>query len=332
MLILPEAMAAFATGCQSWLEHDGSWRAVRMPKNMQTLYVDNHDANRRMLCTSGVRLRFESDTTKLHVALVYGLAVRRQFKCVLLVNGQPMHDAGFGPEHGDTTWQGVIFENPKKQKRTFDLWLPHCAQVDVTSLEVDDNCVIQPALALPLKWLIYGGSITQGMESTLPTNCGYPPVALKHDIEMYNLALGGAKCEKELASLVPDGDFDLVSIAYGTNDFIQGHTTQQYHDYTRGLAQACLAKFKKATVFVLTPTHWVGRTEPNKNGNHLQDFRDALTPLGDMDERVKLIDGKTLVPNEAEMFIDMVHPNDKGFAHFSRVLGEHVQAAIAGKS
>lgn len=331
MQLSAQQMTPLALGYQNWLLHEGAWRPERMPKQMQPLYEVTNDARKRMLCTSGVRLRFDSDTTRLAIKLAYGIAVRAHFKFDLFVDGNRVKEVGFGPDNGDTVWEGVIFENTQKQKRTFDLWLPHVAQADVISMEVDDNSLVQPAAPLPVNWLIYGGSITQGMVSTLPTRHAYAIAALQHDAQIFNLAVGGAKCELSLASLVPEGNFDLVSIAYGTNDFIVGVSLQEYHDNTRALVEKCLRKFPEAVVLVITPTPWVGRTEPNKNGQYLSDYRTALAPLAQLNKRVKVIDGMALVPDEEGMFVDMVHPNDEGFLHYGRVLGEHVKNALLQK-
>lgn len=335
MKLSVDEMATLAMGCQGWHEHEGTWRPERLPKVMQPLYQQPNSALTRMLCTSGVRLRFVSNTRKLCVELVYGVACRAVYKFDLLVDGQRVSRTGFGPDQqpneSSPRWEGVIYEqaaNEPATMRTFDLWLPHMAQVDVAKLEVDDDCVIEPAPKLPLRWLVYGGSITQGIQSTLPTTHAYARVAIAKNVQLFNVALGGAWCDKQLAHTVPQGEFDVVSIAYGTNDFMTNRTPQEYHDNTRALVEKLLAQCPNIKVLVITPTTWVGRTEPNQNGHHLSDFRKALEPLSEISDQITVIHGTTVVPDDAKYFVDNVHPNDEGFVHYARVLEAWVDCVL----
>lgn len=327
-------IAELAIGYQGWHEHEGAWRPERLPKAMQPHYQQPDSALARMLCTSGVRLRFVSNTRRLRAQMVFGVACRAVYKFDLLIDGQrvnTINDTGFGPDTFSPHWDGVLYEqgdNEPAVNRTFDLWLPHMVQMDVAALEVDDDCVIEPAPKLPLRWLVYGASITQGVQASLPTKHAFARVALERDVELSNVAMAGARCDPELTQSLPQGHFDLASISYGTNDFTTRRTPQEYHDNTRALAEKILAKWPNVKLFVISPTNWVGRTEPNEDGRHLEEYRKALEPLALLSDNVTVIHGSTVVPDDAKYYVDNVHPNDEGYVHYARVLGEHVDRAL----
>lgn len=330
MRLFPEVIANFATGCQGWEWHEDVWRPERMPKIMQPLYEKNEGAKVRMLCTAGVRLRFVSDTTRLHIEIAIGVSARTIFKCDLLVDGKRVSETGAGPDERVERWDGVIFENPQSKNRTFDLWLPHCAQADIVEMQVDDGCFIEPADALPVRWLMYGDSISQGMQATMPTRTAFGIAALANDAEVFNLAIGGAKADKELATTVPDGQFDIISIAYGTNDFNGGFPINEYRANTKALLEKILEKFPQTPILLITMLTWASRTEPNKNGVTFADYRSSIDSLADMSEQIHLIDGSTLIPDDEKMFVDCVHPNDAGFAIYGKLLSEHVSRVLGG--
>ena len=334
MRLFPEVIANFATGCQGWEWHEDVLRLERMPKIMQPIYEEPEGAKVRMQCTSGVRLRFVSDTTRLHIELAFGVWARPIFKCDLFVDGKRVCETGVGPDEFTERWDGVIYENNHAKERVFDLWLPHTSQADVVEMQVDDDCFIEPAESLPVRWLMYGDSISQGMVSQLPTTSAFGIAALATNAEVFNLAIGGAKCDARLATTVPEGHFDLISIAYGANDFNGSYSLDGYAANTKALLENLLEKFPQTPILLITPLHWVAspsrvmRPEANDNGDTLDAFRDALKPLANINERITLIDGLTLVPKDEDMFVDNVHPNDKGFAIYGKLLAEHASKAI----
>lgn len=328
MRLFPEVIANFATGCQGWEWHEDYWRAERMPKIMQPLYVGQAVSNVRMQCTSCVRLRFVSDTTSLSIELAYGVRARELFKCELLVDGQRVHSEGFGPDATVERWQGVIFENPKAQMRTFDLWLSDKCQVDVVEMQLDDACVIEPAEPLPIRWLAYGDSITQGMVSTLPTRNAVGIAALANQAEVFNLAIGGAVLAPELALTVPDGQFDLISIAYGTNDYHRSVPIETYQANAKALLEKLIEKFPLTPILLITTLTMINDAQLAINNVTLAQYRDCLQPLASLSSKIRQIDGRTLIADDQSLFVDKVHPNDAGFAIYGKLLGEHVNKAV----
>lgn len=279
-----------------------------------------------MQCTSGVRVRFVSDTRRISIALRYGVEARTIYRGELIVDGNAQ--GGFGPTERKEEWSGFIYEQANAARHTFDLWLPHMCQADVLSMEVDDGSVVEPAPKLPLRWLAYGDSITQGMTATLPTRTYVGRCALALNAEVNNLGIGGAILDPRLADGVPDGQYDLITIAYGTNDFSKGVTGEQLRERTRRLVTALRSKHPRAAIVLLTTLTWVRENKPNANGATLDQFRRSIFGLETEFAGVHLVHGDTMIPEEDRWFVDKVHPNDEGFALYARNLLPHLLQAI----
>lgn len=322
MRLFPEVISAFAIGCDSWDWHDDAWRPNRMPTSMRPLYDTNDGARARMYSTSGVRLRFVSDTRRLWIQLRYGVFARPIYKGSLVIDGQL---AGtFGPDAQQPQWDGVIFESDTAQLRVFDIWLPNMVQTDVVELQIDDNCEMKPADPLPVRWLVYGDSITQGMTSSHPAACAIGLAALACNAEVLNLGVGGAKLIAELATTVPQGKYDILSIAYGTNDFNQNVQVADYQANAASLLDALTRAYPDKPIVLITPLTWASRTHPNANGCTLEDFRAALRQVAQGRANVTLLEGTDLIPDDESFFVDKVHPNDAGF----KLYGEKLIAAV----
>jgi hypothetical protein len=234
MKLALQKLQMFASGCYDSEIAEGVWRAHRLPAAMRPFYDTEERFQIRMACTSCVRLRFISDTKRLKVALRYGVEARSIYQGALLVDGK--FTAPVGPKERREAWEGTVFEQPDAQERLFDLWLPHLCQADVVSIKLDDACSVVAAPQLSTRWLAYGDSITQGMTSSLPILSVIGRCALALNAEVHNVALGSATAESWMADTVPDGRYDLISIAYGTNEFNKDVPVSTYQQNVRRLA------------------------------------------------------------------------------------------------
>jgi len=323
-----DSLLPFAVGADRADVVHGAWRAHRLPAAMEERYLqqDQDDKFRiRFSCGSCVRLRFVSDTRRVRIGLRYGFEARAVYRGALRVDGG---EVAFGPETRSETWDEVIFEQPTATKRLFDLWLPHLCQADLLGMEVDDRCTFEPAPALPLRWLAYGDSITQGMTATLPTRTVIARCALALNAAVQNVALGSAMLDNWLADTLPSGPYDLVSIAYGTNDHHKGAPSEVFQENARRLLAALTKKRPDCPILLLTPLTWANHPEANSIGLTMDDYRRALAPLAGEFQQVRLVHGDRLLPDDEQWFVDQVHPNDRGFALYAENLLPRLEAAL----
>jgi hypothetical protein len=279
-----------------------------------------------MECTAGVRIRFKSDTTRLHIRARYGAGARQIFKGVAVADGQ---DIVWGPDSQQQEWAGDVFTAESRSMRDFDIWLPHLCRADLTVIELDDGCRVTDAAPLPLKWLAYGDSITQGMVAGLPTTCHAGLIARELPADVRNVAVGGAKLDALLAETIPGAQYDVVSIAYGTNDFNQGLSVAGYKAAADALLTALRNAMPEALILLVTVPTWAGRKEPNGNGVHIEEYRAALREAAAGRERVRLLEGAWILPDDPGFFVDSVHPNDSGFRLYADCLLRECRKELA---
>lgn len=315
----------YAAGCFGGEVVEGAWYGRHIPEALTPLYQRTEHALVRMQCSTGVRLRFASDATRITVTLRFGVRAREIFTSTLLVDG--VEQAVFGPAEFQPEWTGVIFEQEESVEHIFDLHLPNMVQCGVVSLEFEGESYAEPLAQPPLRWLVYGDSITQGMTSTAPHLCHVARCALALDADAFNLGVGGACLDKELAENVPDEHYDLVSVAYGSNDFNGSVTPGEFAANARALLNALREK-TRSPILLITPLTWASLTEPNKAGNSLQEYRDALRELPAQFENVTLIHGDQMIPDDEKFFVDSVHPNDHGFSLYASQLLPFIESAL----
>lgn len=314
MLIPLDTLQNYAHGTFSSSIENGAWHPRRIPESLRPHYSDTPASLGRMECPAGVRLRFETDARQVKTKLRYGGAARLIYKSTLICNGE-VHSV-FGPDERSDNWEGVIFDQVQRKRCVIDWWLPNMSRADIVSLEIDDSASIKTAPPLPLRWLVYGASITQGMVSSAPHLNFVARCALKLNAEVFNLGIGGAKLDLTLSENLPPGNFDLVTISYGTNDFMTNIPVETHAANGNALIRALRAQYKCPVVLITIPT-WHGRTEPNELGKTLDDYRQAFAPIKREFEHVSLAAGDAMIPDEEKFFVDNVHPNDVGFAHYA---------------
>ncbi len=317
MNLLDTDIEKYCRGIEDIQRVEGAVQFRRMLPGLRPLYDANEVSRVRMECTAGVRVRFKSDTTRLHIAARYGASARQIFKGVAVVDGQ---DIIWGPDAHQDEWAGDVFAASSRAIRDYDIWLPHMCRTDLARIELDDGCRVTDAAPLPLKWLAYGDSITQGMVAGLPTTCHAGLIARELPADVRNVAVGGAKLDALLAETVPGVQYDVVSIAYGTNDFNQGLAPAGFKAAADALLAAVRNAMPEAVILLVTVLTWAGRKEPNGNGVHIEEYRAALREVAAGRDRVRLLDGASILPDDPGFFVDNIHPNDRGFRKYADYL------------
>lgn len=302
----------------------------RLPGAMRSLHVrdNNPDAVRiRAECSSGIRLRCRTAATELELHLRFGDVPWphcRSYRCVLAGPGGGVLRI-IGPEEPAAPMEWKETLDLQGTDGLVDLWFPHCARTDILAIRIDADATIEPAPP-PIggRWLVYGDSITQGMQASLPTLTHVGRVARALNLEVLNLGVGGAILAPELATTVPDWPWHIASIAYGTNDINRGVPPDTVADRAAALIESLLRIRPAAPIVLITVPPWLN---PPAGQAHIQAYRDALTACGSRYPGVAVVNGATLIPADSAYFRDGVHPNDTGFAAYAARL-EAVMAPL----
>lgn len=300
--------------------------AVRFPRMPRTLF-DHFDAAEgsrvRAHCTAGVRIAFRSAARSIRVGVRYLDAVpwTKRYALDLTVDGTLT--ATFGAESGTNgaRWEGVIFEADAPRARDFVLWLPHLAEVLVERLEVDADAPPTPLPGPEARWLFIGDSITQGFVTDHPSIHVAPLAAAALGMDHHNMALGGGTVEPILVEAARAVPAELITVALGVNDYSRARTADEFGQAAQALLNGLRAAAPRARIVYVTPIPYHTFTgKKNDAGLIVADYGEIVRRQAEGVERIEVIDGYALVPDEAQWFVDNCHPNEAGHRHYARGL------------
>ncbi len=204
------------------------------------------------------------------------------------------------------------------------LYLPNLQRTQLDGLELAGASFVRP-LPVRRRLLCLGDSITQGFLGHVHSNCYASRLSRLLGAELLNQGIG-AECF-HVENLDEDLPFrpDFVTIAFGTNDWssrLSNRAPEQFVPEARRYLKKAAAIFKDSRIAVITPLH---RLDEDKIPEWpLSQARKQLEEAVSKIPGLCLIRGETLMPFDAALLEDHVHPNDSGFA----VMAENLYAAL----
>ena len=192
--------------------------------------------------------------------------------------------------------------------------LPHSVIARIGEIELENATYITPVKSNKLI-ITYGDSITQGYDSLHPSNTYAMRLAEHFGAELYNKGIGGAQFPPELAK-VPDGlNPDLVTVAYGTNDW-NNVTKEIFRGKADAFFDALTKKHPDTPIYAFSPI-WRKDYESSKPFGKFSEVEQTIKEVCEKYNSVKFISGFDLVPHDENLFGDLsLHPNDKGFKYY----------------
>lgn len=315
--------SSFISGVDHIEKDDEGIVFKRFNSEVKAFYNTFENLSLHSSCTASVCIKLKSKTTELNVAFKVLGASRSNYTCNLVVDGV---QTTFGPTKGNETnsFKTTIFKSQDKMERTFEIWLSCFSNLKLIKLECNDE--VYSVKPLEKKWLFFGDSITQGVETDVPLHSFANRVVKKLNCECHNVAVAGATLTSSLTKF-NFKKYSVVSIAYGANDFNQNVSIDLYRENLKKLIQTIKEKNVTDKIICISPLYWVGREgEKNGKGHTLEDYRSVANSVSkEYDEIVTFIDGKSLIPEEDMFFTDKVHPNEVGFAVYADKFLEQIE-------
>ena len=273
----------------------------------------------RSFATAGIRLEFDTDTSFLAFeAEIYPSTSRLFFTHSVFVNGDRIGEIS-----------GVLPDDAKKMsvKRHFDLgvgrkrisiFLPWSVESRLLALELSDGAWFAP-VKKPRKLLSYGDSITQGYDAERPENAYIVRLADWLNAELICKAIGGERFCPQLAQLCEVSDPDLITVAYGTNDWALSEKEAFLCD-SREFFQSLANKFADIPIIALAPI-WRADIHRQTNVGKLMEIAAYYQSIAENIENMTVIDCVYFVPHDSGYFRDLkLHPNDRGFECYANSL------------
>lgn len=329
-----EQIRSVTCGAERVTHEDGAFHFYRFTPQQMRLYKENsEDGYIRSFHTSGVKLRFRTDSRNLFMAVdTSHVASRHYFSFSVLVNGEMIgslknfteeelfgHYAQKKFAHQPLSGTFALGDGEKE----VCIYLPWSCAGEIECVGLDDGSWVEP-----VKWnkrlFAFGDSITHGYDARYPQNKYISRLAEALDAEEFNKAIGGEVFFPALADTEEAFAPDYIVVAYGTNDWSKtsGETLRKN---SRAFYETISARYPEAVIFALTPI-WRGDHDRITDAGAFWEVASTLERVTQGLENVHVVHGKDLVPGDPSIFGDLkLHPSDQGFDCYFRNLYQKIQ-------
>ena len=224
--------------------------------------------------------------------------------------------------------EGEFALGEKRLEKSVRIHLPWSCSSDIIELSLDDGATLIP-VKKSCKMIFFGDSITQGYDAENTSNSYASRVMLTFDAEARNKGIGGEIFRPELARLA-DAEFepDIVTVAYGTNDWSGGITRELLKSRADDFLGALAKNYPSAKIFVIAPI-WRADHQSERTFGEFAEIKNCFAEIIKKYPNILLIDGFNFVPHDCELFSDKsLHPSDEGFLHYANNLIEKMKMHV----
>ena len=314
--------------------------------------------------TAGVRIVFATDSPvvelTVHPRTIHQIVEpQRPPVFQMLVDGEVQPDAtahGGSWVHIDRTKgpSGIEFEEGSAVTlrwelpagsgvREIEIWMPTNSSVELLSLRVASDAVVQAVPVTRRRWTHYGSSISHCVDVWRPFEAWPAMVARQHSLELTNVALAG-QCQLDpfMGRVIRDAPADVISLKLGINLVNANSMTERtFGPAVHGLLDHVRDGHPGVPVLVVSPIfcplveQHVGPTIPQEGGGFavvsaspfarpfgltlvriremLADIVATRSAAGDAD--LRYLDGLELFGAADEHLLhDRLHPSPEGYA------------------
>ncbi len=305
------------TGGVSYIEEiNGRVLFHRFTKEQERAYFyRSSDFSKKTFASAGVFLEFRTDSENLFLAAHLNSASSRGFYgCDVLVDGKlTACEKGAFPE-GSAECDLELSASLGKGEKRVTVRLPWSAQTALESLELDDWASIKP-VKREKNIIMFGDSITQGYDSQNPSMSYASRLCDALSFNAVIKAIGGEMFWPELAGMKDDIMPDLITVAYGTNDWtLIGKV--EFEANCRAFYERLSLNYPDVNIYAITP---IWRADHNMDAQKEYPFKyvaEFINRVAKGLDNITVIDGYDFIPKDTALFSDgYLHPNDDGFAY-----------------
>ncbi len=341
MKLTLEQIKAIATGTVRAEEEEGKIRLYRFTKEQEELYkAVSIEKNRgfydRSLATSGIRLRFKTNSESLKIKFeTIKCTSREYFSFDIFANGKPFD---YIDNYAGITWLVNYTETPlplgsfSKEitlcpgVKEICIYFPWSVCPLIEEISLDNEALIEP-IKPSKKLLAFGDSITQGYDALRSSNRYAARLADMLDAEELNKGIGGEIFFPPLAKTKEAFEPDYITVAYGTNDW-SNVTEDDFKVNCKEFYHSLSNNYPNSKIFAITPI-WRKNYKDKKDFGAFENLeKDIVSAVSNL-TNVTVISGFDLVPKDETYFADLrLHPNDMGFSHYSENLYKKIKEYI----
>lgn len=200
-------------------------------------------------------------------------------------------------------------------KKELRIVFPWSVAPDIYEIELVGASFIDP-IPSSCKMLIYGDSITQGYDAENPSRSYASQLARALNADAINKGIGGERFSPALSSIKNDNDPDIITVAYGTNDW----SRLSMPDIVRNASafySSLAEQYPKARIFAISPVWREILGEPDYLETFMQVSR-LIESIAARYDNITHIEGIDLIPHDTANYADVrLHPRNIGFDHYA---------------
>ena len=306
-----QQIQSIAKGYYQFKENAKGFAIYRFPDSILEACNDQNEGRRiRSHCSTGIVLDFLSNTEQLTLKCSVAETGARAF-CFfdLWVDGIFANYTGT-EEAGEQDLDINFNLGPTDKPRHIQLHLPHTREVFIKSISISENADLEPAPAKQVL-LAFGDSITQGMNSKHPSLCYTTTAGRMLDMDVFNTGVGGARFEMVFLQEKILDRADLITVAFGTNDWSGQVSSQDAFVFLTKLREL----YPENKLYILAPIWRAVDTpdyelEPGRIS--LEEYRNQLREITKQIPNTHFIEKELLHPPRMALMLDGTHPETAG--------------------
>lgn len=313
---------AITLGAARVTAEENGYNFYRFTKVEEDLYKERENAFYvRTFATSGVNLCFKTDSKNLFIkgeTLYFGS--RSYYSVDIFVNGEKadsidnFSNLNLPADYAEGNYPVGEFEKHISLgdgEKEVKIYLPFTLRTVIGELSLDDGATLIPVKP-KYKLLAYGDSITQGYDALNPSEKYITKLAEYLNAEEINKAIGGDSFWPELANQKVDFTPDIITVAYGTNDFSYS-ISKEFEKNAKGFFVNLKANYHNTPIYAITPI-WRKDFKIERPFGEFKRVEEIICKTTAEIGGITLISGFNLVEHNENLFGDLrLHPNNAGF-------------------
>lgn len=276
--------------------------------------------------SAGVRLELETDASALSLACdIYQGSSRKFFAFDVFADDKLLKSAGIKDAEFPVRDFKVETDLPSGNK-TVRIVFPWSVSPKIKNFELSGSTYVRP-VAKKHKMIIYGDSITQGYDCTHPSMSYASRITDFLCADAVNKAIGGEFFCPEFAGMKGGIIPDIVTVAYGTNDWNK-KSNEDFQKDCKGFLETLSERFDRAKIIIFAPI-WRADFEDYRPFGTFSEAREFIMKTAEELPNATAVDCFDFVPHDRKYFSDAyLHPNDEGFGFYSDALIEKIKEII----
>ena len=306
-----ELIKQLTSGAAVIKENNGFYEFFRMTDQQGEILKDINDFYMKSTATSGIKMDFITDAEALEFSGRFAEGSSRKFAYFdIYVNGVLVAHPGTADHLQNPDFTVSLPLNGKDNRVT--IYFPCIAKAAIKSFELINATWFKP-IRKHRKIICYGDSITQGYDAEYPSFAYANILADALDAEIFNKAIGAEVFNPPFADAPDEYTPDIISIAYGTNDWSKQVTAENIEKNATDFVKNLRKHYPDTPIIAILPI-WRKDMNESRNAGQLCNAITVLKKVYAKFDKITVVEGMPLVPHLPEFYADgYLHPNDTGF-------------------